>query len=79
MADLSCCGFAASLAALPVLAAAPSALRARSAGPLARLPVTVRCQIGRAAKRDAALTQPSVQRPNPSQLRCRCNCGCAGL
>jgi glyoxylase-like metal-dependent hydrolase (beta-lactamase superfamily II) len=40
-------GFAASFAALPLLAAAPSAARARSAGPLARLPVTARYQIGR--------------------------------
>ncbi|MDP2332852.1 MAG: hypothetical protein Q8M19_19370 [Reyranella sp.] len=79
MADLSRCGFAASLAALPLLAAAPSALQARSAGPLAQLPVTVRCQIGRAAKRDAALAQLSVQRPNPSQLKCWCDRGCAGL
>jgi glyoxylase-like metal-dependent hydrolase (beta-lactamase superfamily II) len=47
MADLSRRGFAASLAALPLLAAVPSALQARSAGRLARLPVTARYQIGR--------------------------------
>ena len=47
MADLTRRGFAASLAALPLLAALPNSLRARSAGPLARLPVTARYQIGR--------------------------------
>ncbi len=47
MADLSRRGFAASLAALPLLAAVPSALQARSVGPLARLPVTARHHIGR--------------------------------
>jgi glyoxylase-like metal-dependent hydrolase (beta-lactamase superfamily II) len=47
MADLSRRGFAASLAALPLLAAVPSALRARSVGPLAWLPVTSRYHIGR--------------------------------
>jgi glyoxylase-like metal-dependent hydrolase (beta-lactamase superfamily II) len=47
MAELSRRGFAASLAALPLLAAVPSALQARAAGPLARLPVTARYQIGR--------------------------------
>lgn len=47
MVNLSRRGFAASLAALPLLAAAPSVVRARSAGALARLPVTARYQIGR--------------------------------
>lgn len=47
MAGPSRRGFAAWLAALPVLVAVPSALQARSAGPLARLPVTARYQIGR--------------------------------
>ena len=47
MADLSRRGFAASLAALPLLAAVPFALQARSVGPLVRLPVTARYQIGR--------------------------------
>lgn len=47
MAGLSRRGFVASLAALPMLAATPTALHARSAGPLARLPVTARYQIGR--------------------------------
>lgn len=47
MVNLSRRGFAASLAALPLLAAVPSALQARSAGALARLPVTARYQIGR--------------------------------
>lgn len=47
MADLTRRGVAASLAALPLLAAVPISLQARSAGPLARLPVTARYQIGR--------------------------------
>jgi len=47
MADLSRRGFAASLASLPLLAAVPFALQARSVGPLVRLPVTARYQIGR--------------------------------
>jgi glyoxylase-like metal-dependent hydrolase (beta-lactamase superfamily II) len=47
MVDLSRRGFAASLLAAPALAAAPSALRARSGGPLGRLPVTARYRIGR--------------------------------
>lgn len=40
-------GFAASLAALPLAATAPTALQARSTGPLPRLPVVARYQIGR--------------------------------
>ena len=47
MVDLSRRGFAASLLALPLVATAPSVVQARSAGPLARLPVTARYQIGR--------------------------------
>lgn len=47
MVDLSRRGFAASLAALPLLGAMPSALRARSVGPMTRLPVTARYHIGR--------------------------------
>lgn len=47
MANLSRRGFAASLASLPLLAAVPSTLSARSVGPLVRLPVTARYQIGR--------------------------------
>lgn len=47
MANFSRRGFAKSIAALPLLGALPSALQARSAGPLARLPVTARYQIGR--------------------------------
>lgn len=47
MAGLSRRGFAASLLAFPLMAAAPSVVQARSAGPLARLPVTARYQIGR--------------------------------
>lgn len=47
MAKLSRRGFAASLAALPLPAIVPSALQARSAGPLPRLPVASRYQIGR--------------------------------
>jgi glyoxylase-like metal-dependent hydrolase (beta-lactamase superfamily II) len=47
MADLTRRGLAASLAALPLLAALPTKLQARSAGPLSRLPVTARYQIGR--------------------------------
>ncbi len=47
MVDLTRRGLAASLAALPLLAVQPAALRARSAGALNRLPVTARYQIGR--------------------------------
>jgi glyoxylase-like metal-dependent hydrolase (beta-lactamase superfamily II) len=47
MVDLTRRGFAATLAALPLLASAPSSLQARSTGPLRRLPVTARYQIGR--------------------------------
>ncbi len=47
MADLTRRGLAASLAALPLLAVQPTALRARPAGALNRLPVTARYQIGR--------------------------------
>jgi glyoxylase-like metal-dependent hydrolase (beta-lactamase superfamily II) len=47
MADLTRRGFAASLAALPLIAALPTALQARSAGALNRLPVTARYQVGR--------------------------------
>lgn len=47
MADLTRRGFAASLAAFPLLAALPNSLQARSAGPLARPPVVARYQIGR--------------------------------
>lgn len=47
MAILTRRGFAASLFAAPLLAAVPAALQARSAGPLTRLPVTARYQIGR--------------------------------
>ena len=47
MANLSRRGFATSLAALPLSAVLPSSLQARSAGPLARLPITARYQIGR--------------------------------
>lgn len=47
MANLSRRGFATSLAALPLSVALPSSLQARSAGPLARLPITARYQIGR--------------------------------
>ncbi|PWE32864.1 MBL fold metallo-hydrolase [Maritimibacter sp. 55A14] len=47
MVDLYRRGLAAPLFALPLLAATAPALQARSAGPLARLPVTARYQIGR--------------------------------
>lgn len=47
MAILTRRGFAASLFAAPLLAAVPATLQARSAGPLTRLPVTARYQIGR--------------------------------
>ena len=47
MVDLSRRGFAASLVTLPLLVATPSAIQARSTGPLARLPITARYQIGR--------------------------------
>ena len=47
MVDLTRRGLAASLAALPLLAVQPAALRARSAGALNRLPITARYQIGR--------------------------------
>lgn len=47
MADLTRRGLAASLAALPLLATLPNSLQARSAGPLSRLSVTARHQIGR--------------------------------
>ncbi|HRE19984.1 MAG TPA: MBL fold metallo-hydrolase [Rhabdaerophilum sp.] len=47
MLDVTRRGFAASLAALPLLAARPTMLQARAAGPLSRLPVTARYQIGR--------------------------------
>lgn len=47
MAILTRRGFAASLFAAPLLAAVPAILQARSAGPLTRLPVTARYQIGR--------------------------------
>lgn len=47
MANLSRRGFAASLAAVPLLSAAPTVVQARSTGPLKRLPVTARYQVGR--------------------------------
>ncbi|TDK53740.1 MBL fold metallo-hydrolase [Antarcticimicrobium luteum] len=47
MVDLSRRGFAASLLALPIAAAAAPELQARSAGPLAPIPITARYQIGR--------------------------------
>ncbi|MDP4034149.1 MAG: MBL fold metallo-hydrolase [Pseudorhodobacter sp.] len=47
MAILTRRGFAASLFAAPLLAAVPATLQARSAGPLTRIPVTARYQIGR--------------------------------
>jgi glyoxylase-like metal-dependent hydrolase (beta-lactamase superfamily II) len=47
MAILTRRGFAASLFAAPLLAAVPATLQARSAGPLTRLPVTARYQVGR--------------------------------
>ena len=47
MAILTRRGFAASLFAAPLVAAIPATLQARSTGPLARLPVTARYQIGR--------------------------------
>jgi glyoxylase-like metal-dependent hydrolase (beta-lactamase superfamily II) len=47
MVDLTRRGLAASLAALPLIAAMPAALQARSTGALPRLPVTARYRIGR--------------------------------
>ncbi|MCL5776400.1 MBL fold metallo-hydrolase [Limibaculum sp. FT325] len=47
MVNLTRRGLAASLAALPIVAAMPAPLRARSSGPLPRLPVTARLRIGR--------------------------------
>lgn len=47
MPSISRRGFAASLATLPLLASVPPTLHARSAGPLQRIPVAARYQVGR--------------------------------